>query len=460
MVALSLSLNNIEHLDGGLYGSLRLVGIEAAGLEGLALVLPRDDGLHECVGAAARGDGDGVVGEHGELAAQRLLIDLAQGTHEGVVLSVATGVLLVHLVADAQLERSHGLEALREGDVVAQELHTGILHGVFQHIGDDVGKVFLRDYLLLVAQLDDACGDLAHGLIVEFEAQGFEVLAYVGLAAGLAQCIFALASEALGEQLVAVEVVLVVAVGMHACHLSKDVLTHDGFVGGDGDARVGLHEAAHIVETLLIDGGFGTEVVAQDGLHAGQGSIARTFAQAVDRSMETLGTSQHSGIHVAHGKVVVVVGMEVEVGVGVAIHHHAHELLYLHGIENAEGVREHEAAYTTTLQTVHQLEHVVGRVLHAVAPVLEVHVHRYALLGGVGYGAAYIGNVLFGSALKLLGTVLERTLGEEVHYTGAATAYPVDRGSAVDEAENLHLVDMSGTGSPVADGLDRLGLTV
>ena len=50
-----LSLNDIKHLDGGLDGSLRLVGIEAAGLEGLALVLPRNDDLNERVSATAGG---------------------------------------------------------------------------------------------------------------------------------------------------------------------------------------------------------------------------------------------------------------------------------------------------------------------------------------------------------------------------------------------------------------------
>ena len=50
---LSLLFYDIEHLDGRLDGSLRLVGIEAAGLEGLALELPSNDGLHESIGATA-----------------------------------------------------------------------------------------------------------------------------------------------------------------------------------------------------------------------------------------------------------------------------------------------------------------------------------------------------------------------------------------------------------------------
>ena len=112
LISLPILLDDIEHLDGGLDGCFRLVGIEAAGLEGLTLVLPSDDGLHESVGAAARGDRYGVVGQHGELALEGFLVYLAQGTHEGVVLSVAASVLLVYLITDAELERGHRLEAL------------------------------------------------------------------------------------------------------------------------------------------------------------------------------------------------------------------------------------------------------------------------------------------------------------------------------------------------------------
>ena len=50
------SLNDIEHLDGGLDGCFRLVGIEATGLEGLTLILPRNDSLHKGIGASTRGN--------------------------------------------------------------------------------------------------------------------------------------------------------------------------------------------------------------------------------------------------------------------------------------------------------------------------------------------------------------------------------------------------------------------
>ena len=194
---------------------------------------------------------------------------------------------------------------------------------------------------------------------------------------------------------------------MYASYLSENILTHDRFVGGNGDTRVGLHETAHIVETLLVDGGVGSEVVTQDSLHTGQRSITRTFTQAVDSSVQALGSSRNSSIHIAHGKVVVIVGMEVEVRVRIALHHHTHKLLHLHGVEDTQGIRQHEATDTTALKPIHELEHIVGRVLHTVAPVLEIHIYRHTLLCGIGHGATNVCDMFFGSAFQLLGTMFE-----------------------------------------------------
>ena len=65
-----LGLDFVQHFDCSLDGGFDLVGIEATGLELRVVVAPRDDGLDECVGAAAGGDGNGVVREHGEGAAE------------------------------------------------------------------------------------------------------------------------------------------------------------------------------------------------------------------------------------------------------------------------------------------------------------------------------------------------------------------------------------------------------
>lgn len=60
----------IQHFDGGLDGCFGLVSIEAAGLELRVVVAPGDDGLDEGVGTTAGGDGDSVVRQHREGAAE------------------------------------------------------------------------------------------------------------------------------------------------------------------------------------------------------------------------------------------------------------------------------------------------------------------------------------------------------------------------------------------------------
>ena len=69
-VRAGLGLDFVQHFDCSLDGGFDLVGIEATGLELCVVVTPRDDGLDERVGAASGGDGDGVVREHGEGAAE------------------------------------------------------------------------------------------------------------------------------------------------------------------------------------------------------------------------------------------------------------------------------------------------------------------------------------------------------------------------------------------------------
>lgn len=65
-----LGFDFVQHFDCSLDGGFDLVGIEATGLELCVVVAPRDDGLDKRVGAAAGGDGNGVVREHGEGAAE------------------------------------------------------------------------------------------------------------------------------------------------------------------------------------------------------------------------------------------------------------------------------------------------------------------------------------------------------------------------------------------------------
>jgi len=65
-----LGFDFVQHFDCSLDGGFDLVGIEATGLELCVVVTPRNDGLNKRVGAASGGDGNGVVREHGEGAAE------------------------------------------------------------------------------------------------------------------------------------------------------------------------------------------------------------------------------------------------------------------------------------------------------------------------------------------------------------------------------------------------------
>ena len=65
-----LYLDEIEHLDGRLYGRFGLVGVEPAGLDDGVLVVPGDDGVDQSVGASAGRYVDGVVGQCREVASE------------------------------------------------------------------------------------------------------------------------------------------------------------------------------------------------------------------------------------------------------------------------------------------------------------------------------------------------------------------------------------------------------
>ena len=148
---------------------------------------------------------------------------------------------------------------------------------MLQDVGDDVGQVVEGDNFLLVAKLGDALGDAARLLGCQLETQLLQVLDDVGTARVLAQGILPLAAEALGNQLVVVELVLAVAIGMDTCHLGKDVLADDGLVGGDGDAAEAFDHAREVVQLALDDVGLGVELVLEDGLYAGQRGIATSL---------------------------------------------------------------------------------------------------------------------------------------------------------------------------------------
>ena len=143
----------------------------------------------------------------------------------------------------------------------------------------------------------------------------------------------------------------------------------------------------------------------------------------------------------------------------VTLHHDAHEILHLHRIKDTKRIGQHEATDTNTLQAIHELEHIVWRILHAITPILKIHVYRHTFFCSIGNRAAYVCNMLFGSTLKLFNTVLERTFREKIHHTSTTPENPIHRGGTIDEAEDLDLLDMSCTLCPVANSLYRLSFT-
>ena len=132
---------------------------------------------------------------------------------------------------------------------------------------------------------------------------------------------------------------------MNACHLGKYILANNRFVGRNYDARVRFHHTAYVIQTAFVNVGNGIEVVFQDSLHTGKRSIAGTFAQTVDCGMQAFTATQYSSQHIAHSKVIIIVGMEVKVGMRIAFHHLPHKLDNLQRIQHSQCIRQHIAPY-------------------------------------------------------------------------------------------------------------------
>ena len=372
--------DDVEHLDGGLDGGLRLIGVEGTRAVYLVAVHPGDACLHEGVGASAGRNADDVVGEPREGAFELVLVDVAHGAHEGVVHTVADGRFFIYLPVDFELHACHRLEAVGGGDEVAEEPYAGFGCGVLEDVGDDVWEVFLGDELFLVAEFDYTLRHAPCLLGRKFEAEFFEILENVGLAGVLAEGVLALASETFGKEVVAVEIVLVVAVGMYAGHLREDALADDGLVWGNGYAGIALYDTADFVQLVLADIRRCTEMVLEYGLHARERCIAGTFAQAVDGGVDASASAEDGGEDVGDGEVVVVVGMEIEPQAGETSDHLAHVIHHFEGVEHSQCVGKHETLDSAVLERLDKVEDVVGRILHSVAPILKVEVDGDAQL--------------------------------------------------------------------------------
>ena len=160
-------------------------------LEVHARVVPADDGLHEGIRPPARGNGDGIVGQHREGTAQ-VRVNFPKGTHKRIILSVARRPKPRKPPRLFHLQRRHRLQPLRQRKRIIQNANTLVCHRIMmQHVADDIRQIIGRHHLFLVAQLDDALGHLTHRIFVDVDAQRLEVLADIRLARRLAEGILA-----------------------------------------------------------------------------------------------------------------------------------------------------------------------------------------------------------------------------------------------------------------------------
>ena len=124
---------------------------------------------------------------------------------------------------------------------------------VLQHIGYNVGQVVDCDNFLFVAKLYYALSYFLYAFLIEVDAYRFEILSNVGFTGIFAQSIFANSTEALGKQVVVVEVAFVVAIGMNTGALREHVFADDGFVWRNNHAGERFHDVANLVDFLLVD---------------------------------------------------------------------------------------------------------------------------------------------------------------------------------------------------------------
>ena len=171
-----------------------------------------------------------VVGEPRECALESVLVYMANGTYKGVVHTVTHCALLVYLAIHFELHARHRLESVGGCYHVAHKFHLLVRCGVLEYITHDVRQVFLCDELFLVAQFDYSVCHTTCLLRGEFKSKLLKVLEDICLSGVLAKRILTLATKSLRQEVVAVEAVLVVAIGMHSCHLCEDGFAYYRFV--------------------------------------------------------------------------------------------------------------------------------------------------------------------------------------------------------------------------------------
>ena len=152
-----------------------------------------------------------------------------------------------------------------------------------------------------------------------------------------------MAAKAFGHQVVTIEVVFIVAIGMHASHLGENMRSHHGSVRSDRYPAMSLYQTTYGIKGFFVDVGLGMEHVFQDYLHGSQRGIATSLTKSVDCDVESIGATKHGRQRIAHRQVIIVVGMEIEVQIGITLTHLPHILHTLQGIEYAQRIGKQEA---------------------------------------------------------------------------------------------------------------------
>ena len=247
---------------------------------------------------------------------------------------------------------------------------------------------------------------------------------------------------------------------MHSCYLCKYILTDNRLIGRNYNTRIRFYYPADIVQATFINIGYSIEMIFQNSLNTRKRCITRPFAQSVYSSVKSFNATQHSSQHVAHSQIIIIVRMEVKMCIRIPFLHLPHILYHLQRIQDSQCIGQHIAFDTRFLQAIHQLKHIVGRILHSIAPVFQIYVHVDILLVSIVYYVDDIRDVLFRSFFKLLRTMLQRTFTKEIDYAAAGMLYPVHRSLTVNKPQHFHLVKQIAAGCPVANHLHGFKLTV
>ena len=199
----------------------------------------------------------------------------------------------------------------------------------------------------------------------------------------------------------------------------------------------------HFVELLLINMRHRLEMVLQDGLHTGQRGVSGPLTQTIDGGMQALATTQYGSQHIAHGQIVVVVCMEIKMDIRVAFHHLTHVADELQRIENAQCIGQHDATDADILQTIHQLEDILRRILHAITPILQIEIDRESTLQRHLHVGLNISQMLLRRLLQLLCTVAVRPLGKQVDDMTASILNPLEGFAIIHKAQHLYPIQVA-----------------